>query len=96
MLLAALNDRDTRASVLAERAMLRTLRGGCLAPVGAWGRMEGELLQLDGVVLSPDGKNRIFASGSAAPAEAELLGVRVANELLAQGAGELIAGSRTA
>lgn len=95
-LLAPLNDPPTQAAVLAERAMLRTLRGGCLAPVGAWGRLEGGTLQLDGVVLSPDGKNRVFASSRAAPAEAEALGQRVADELLAQGAGELIAGSRTA
>lgn len=95
-LLAPLNDADTRQSVLAERAMLRTLRGGCLAPVGAWGRRIDGGLQLDGVVLSPDGKNRIFASSVLPPQAAETLGEAVARELLAQGAGELIAGSRTA
>lgn len=95
-LLAPLNDADTRPSVLAERAMLRTLRGGCLAPVGAWGRRIDAGLQLDGVVLSPDGKNRIFASSVLPPQAAEALGEAVARELLAQGAGELIAGSRTA
>lgn len=95
-LLAPLNDPDTRHAVLAERAMLRTLRGGCLAPVGAWGRMVGAQLQLDGVVLSPDGKNRIFACSQSAPQDAETLGVSVAEELIAQGASELIAGSRTA
>ena len=95
-LLLPLNDPATRHAVLAERAMLRTLRGGCLAPVGAWGRLVGDELQLEGVVLSPDGKNRIFASSTATPAAAEALGQRVGEELLAQGAGELIAGSRTA
>ncbi len=54
-LLQPLNESATRASVLAERAMLRTLRGGCLAPVGAWGRIERDQLHLDGVVLSNDG-----------------------------------------
>ncbi len=95
-LLMPLNDPATRHAVLAERAMLRTLRGGCLAPVGAWGRMVGETLQLDGVVLSADGKQRLFASSTAPLQGAETLGQRVAEELLAQGAAALIAGSRTA
>jgi hydroxymethylbilane synthase len=95
MLLAPLNDAPSRHAVLAERALLRTLRGGCLAPVGAWARFEGERLLLDGVVLSPDGKNRIFASSQGSAAEDEVLGEKVARELLAQGAGELIAASRT-
>jgi hydroxymethylbilane synthase len=94
-LLQALNDSATHAAVLAERAMLRTLRGGCLAPVGAWGRMENGQLALDGVVLSADGQQRIAASQSASPEDAEVLGIQVAEALLAQGAAALIAGSRT-
>lgn len=94
-LLQALNDSATHAAVLAERAMLRTLRGGCLAPVGAWGRMENDQLALDGVVLSADGQQRVAASQSASPEHAEALGIQVAEALLAQGAAALIAGSRT-
>lgn len=95
-LLAPLNDPATRAAVLAERAMLRTLRGGCLAPVGAWGRLEGETLRLDGVVLSGDGRTRVFAASAGKAAAAEELGRAVAEDLLAQGAAALIAGSRDA
>lgn len=95
-LLSPLNDPGTRYAVLAERAMLRTLRGGCLAPVGAWGRVEGETLLLDGVVLSADGKARVFAASSSPLQGAETLGQSVAEALLAQGAADLIAGSRTA
>jgi hydroxymethylbilane synthase len=91
---APLDDPPTRAAVTAERAMLAALRGGCLAPVGAWGRCEGDRLRLNAVVLSSDGKQRLGASGESAPQEAEDLGRQVADDLLRQGAAELIAGSR--
>jgi hydroxymethylbilane synthase len=91
---APLEDADTRAAVAAERSMLERLRGGCLSPVGAWGRIEGESLHLSAVVLSPDGSERVTASGSAAKLEAEFLGVRVAAMLDAKGAAKLIASSR--
>lgn len=96
VLLAPLNDSATRHAVLAERAMLRALRGGCLAPVGAWGRLEEGQLLLDGVVLNADGTQRLHAAGTAHPDAAETLGEQIAQELLAQGAAALIAGSRTA
>jgi len=93
--LAPLNDPAARAAVIAERALLAELRAGCLAPVGAWGRLgaKGELL-LDAAVLSPDGVQRIDAVGQARPEEAEALGQRVAAELIGQGARELIVAAR--
>ena len=93
--LAPLNDVAARAAVIAERALLAELRAGCLAPVGAWGRLgaQGELL-LDAAVLSPDGRQRIDASGLAAAAEAESLGQRLAADLIARGARELIVAAR--
>ncbi|MEX0711491.1 MAG: hydroxymethylbilane synthase [Pirellulales bacterium] len=93
--LAPLNDLGTQQAVLAERAMLAALRGGCLAPVAAWGRREDALLHLVGVVLAADGSRRLEASGSAAPDQAEQLGQAVAEQLLSQGAGQLIEASRT-
>jgi hydroxymethylbilane synthase len=94
---APLDDAATHQSVLSERAMLAALRGGCLAPVGAWGRIEDDgRLHLTGAVLSPDGARRIEAGGQADPAEANWLGQRVAEELLAQGAAELISAARDA
>lgn len=95
-LVAPLNDGPTRAAALAERAMLRALRGGCMAPVGAWGRVEEGELKLAGVVLSANGQQRIAAAGVASPQAAEALGVQVAEALLEQGAAELIAASRIA
>jgi hydroxymethylbilane synthase len=92
---AGLNDLATNAAVTAERSMLAALRGGCLAPVGAWGRVdETGRLRLDAAVLSHDGRRRIAAVGDSAVNSAIELGRRVARELLHQGAAELIAASK--
>lgn len=93
--LAALDDRESHAAVTAERALLATLRGGCLAPVAAWGRVIAGVLRLEAAVLSADGRERLAASAEASPAEAVSLGERLAQELLSHGAAELIAASRT-
>ncbi|HEX7450056.1 MAG TPA: hydroxymethylbilane synthase [Pirellulales bacterium] len=93
-LLAPLDDRPTHQAVIAERAMLAALRGGCLAPVGAWARVESGQLRLSGVVLSGDGSRRIVAEAASDVGAAHDLGRRVADELLKQGAAELIAAAR--
>jgi len=94
--LAPLDHAATHAGVLAERAMLTALEGGCLAPIAAWGRMEGKALELSGRVLSADGATKIEATQTATAAEAEELGGRVARRLIDQGALELIRASRGA
>jgi hydroxymethylbilane synthase len=91
---AVLEDFDTRSAVTAERALLAHLRGGCLAPIGALARMEGGMLHLSGVVLGADGGRRLAAESSSAPADAEMLGRSVADDLLSQGAADLIASAR--
>jgi hydroxymethylbilane synthase len=93
-LVRALDDAATHAAVRAERSMLSALRGGCLAPVGAWGRVEGSVLALDGVVLSGDGQRRISGVAAGRPEDALDVGQQVAEELLVQGAADLIAASR--
>jgi len=92
--LAPLDDTASHAAVLAERAMLAELQGGCLAPVGAWGRVADGQLVLDGAVLSLDGRRRLAASAAGTLEEAPDIGVRVARKLLDQGAQELIASAR--
>lgn len=92
--LASLDHRETRAAVSAERALLATLRGGCLAPVGAWGRVADGLLHLSAVVLSQDGAQRLTAEVAGELAAAAELGQSAAAELLSRGAAELIAGAR--
>lgn len=85
-----LNDAPTRQAVLAERAMLRALGGGCQVPIGAAATVNGATLTLRGVVLSPDGRRRIEATLSAGPQDAEPLGERLATELQKQGAREML------
>ncbi|MCA9271023.1 MAG: hydroxymethylbilane synthase [Planctomycetales bacterium] len=92
--LKRLDDAATHASVVAERALLAALRGGCMAPVGAWGRMEDGQLRLEAVVLSAHGSERRYAEGVAPAEDAAELGERVAQSLLDAGAGELIKASR--
>jgi len=93
-IVAQLDHLPTRAAVTAERTLLAALQGGCLAPVAALGRIDGDRLTLVGRVLSCDGARRIEAGDSAAVAEAVALGRHVADALLTQGAGELIRAAR--
>lgn len=95
-LVARLDHAPTHAAVLAERAMLAALGGGCLTPIAAWGRVEDGSLVLAGRVLAPDGSERVEVELSAPPENAEDLGRRVAQQLLAQGAARLLAASRSA
>jgi len=95
--LSALDDAATRPGVVAERSLLAHLRGGCLAPLGAWGRIEKGRLLLSAVVLSADGLRRLDADDSEATVDAlhaESVGRRVAESLLSLGAAELIAAAR--
>jgi hydroxymethylbilane synthase len=94
---APLDHPATHAAVTAERKVLSTLRGGCLAPVGALGRVEADgRLHLSAVVLSRDGTRRVGADDASAIHDTETLGRRVAEDLLRQGAADLIASSRGA
>ena len=88
-LLAALEDESTRKAVTAERAFLAGLGGGCSVPVAAFAEQAAGEMQLTGLVISPDGKKVIRVQGNgAAPRE---LGQQLAQQALAQGAGEILA-----
>jgi len=93
-LLKSLEHRETRASTDAERAMLGLLHAGCSAPVGAWGRVEADQLILDGLVASSDGQQILRASSAGALVDAHQIGHSVAEDLLHQGAAEIIASAR--
>lgn len=78
--------------VRAERAFLAGLGAGCLAPVGALAQVgEDGGLRLEGVLLSPDGRAFIRAEIEGEAAEAEELGLELAQDVLAQGGRELLA-----
>jgi hydroxymethylbilane synthase len=89
-LLEPLDDPTTRHEVLAERSLLRTLGGGCLVPVGARAVVEGDRLSLRAAVLSADGTRRVADDMSGPADQAEILGRRLAEQLLARGARDLL------
>jgi hydroxymethylbilane synthase len=87
---ATLDDPTSHTAVVAERAFLAAMQGGCLAPIGAWGRLEApNRLVLDGVALSPDGRQRTADRAEGAPFDAISLGEKLAEALLKKGAGVL-------
>ncbi|MBI3823155.1 MAG: hydroxymethylbilane synthase [Planctomycetes bacterium] len=90
MILDRLNDMPTRWAVLAERAMLRGLGGGCQVPIGAVTNIAGGVLTLRGVVLPPDGTQRVEAEIAGPMEQAELLGQGLAQQLRERGAEELL------
>jgi hydroxymethylbilane synthase len=87
-LLGALDDAATRECVEAERAMNRALHGSCHVPVAAFARRAGATLHLQGLVGSAHDGRVVRAESTGSDREA--LGVEVARQLLAQGAGDLI------
>jgi len=91
-LLNALNDRATAASVVAERAVLEALGGGCHLPLGALGTVSAEtrILKLQAVLGHPDGSMMIRFDCSGATDFPEALGHIAAAELLKIGGKELI------
>lgn len=90
--LSGLDDRPTHVRATAERSLLNRLRAGCHAPVGVETRIDNAGLHLEGIVLSPDGRQRLVAKGDRADADAVALGNQVADRLLELGAAALIRG----
>jgi hydroxymethylbilane synthase len=89
--LAPLNDVATAACVAAERAVSRALAGSCEVPLGAYAEMRNGAIFLRGFVATPDGKRMAHAELTGSPNEPEVLGLRLAAELRAQGADEILA-----
>lgn len=89
-LLAPLHHRDTALRVTAERALNKHLNGGCQVPIACYALLEDDQLWLRGLVGQPDGGLLLRAEARAASSDAEALGVRVAEALLAQGADAIL------
>jgi hydroxymethylbilane synthase len=95
--LAQLDDADTRAAVAAERALLETLEAGCAAPVGALADVaEGDAgpeVFLRATVVATDGSAAVRLSATGATTDADGVGRRLAADLLAAGADQLMGSS---
>lgn len=89
-MLAALHHQDTADRVIAERAVNTRLNGGCQVPIACYAELEGEQIYLRGLVGNPDGKTILRCEMRGPRADAEKLGIAVAEDLLAQGADEIL------
>lgn len=76
----------TRMCLTAERAINQRLFGGCSTPIAGFAVIENTMLQIRGLVASPDGRIILKASRTGDIRQAEALGYAVADELLAKGA----------
>ena len=93
-LTASLDDTPTRQCITSERAFLRRLEGGCQVPIGAHAALEDGQIHLEGMVGSLDGTVVYREKISGPSAEAESLGTRLAESLIAQGAANLLDATR--
>lgn len=92
---AVLNHSDTETAVLAERAYLRTLEGGCHSAIFALGTVVGSTLSLMGGVAAKDGSEVLRANLDADIADAEATGVQLAHILLQKGARIIVHGKES-
>jgi hydroxymethylbilane synthase len=95
-IIQAINNREAECEITAERAVVKALNAGCTTPLGARAMIENNQMHLWAVVLSPDGEKRIFAEAAGTLTaehylkEAALIGQKVAQHLLDEGAGEYL------
>jgi hydroxymethylbilane synthase len=89
-----LNNLPTWQGVIAERAFLHALGGGCRAPVAALGTVSGDTLRLEGMVASISDGRGLHALEEGSAVSAEEIGVRLAEKMKGMGAAEIIAEAR--
>ena len=89
-LIAPLACPRTTVCVLAERAFNRRLEGGCQVPIAAYATLDGEALDLRGLVASLDGATVLRSQVRGSAGTADALGAEAAVTVLEQGAGEIL------
>ncbi len=92
-LVAPLDDPATRTAVLAERALLARIGGGCQTPIGAYSWLSGDTLTIAGMIGAGDGR-LVRAERSGPAGDPVALGVALADELLANGGQALLEASK--
>ena len=91
-LLSGLDHAPSKIAVLAERALLHRLQGGCQVPIAAHATLTGTKVRLEGVVASVDGKELIRDSVEGTIEDPESIGVQLAERLLARGGERILQG----
>jgi len=89
-LLSVLDHADTRDRIIAERAFNHRLQGGCQVPIACHAILEGDLLKMRGLVGEPDGSRIIESSASGHRSDAATIGIKLADDLLSQGAKSIL------
>jgi hydroxymethylbilane synthase len=90
-LLAPLADEETARCVAAERAFSRALAGSCNVPLGAYATIAGGRMRLRGFVGAPDGTRLVSGEAGGAAADADAIGLALAEDLRSRGAAEILA-----
>ncbi len=90
-LIAPLHHEPTAIVVGAERAMNKHLNGGCQVPIGGFAELNGDSLYMRGLVGRPDGKTMLRSEITSPASDYEAAGIKVAKDLLAQGADKILA-----
>lgn len=86
----ALNDAQAWQCCMAERAFAHRLEGSCQSPIAGFATLQGDRLQLHGVIGSPDGREMYRGSNSGPLEDAQNIGVALAEKLLKDGAEQLL------
>ena len=81
---------ETRMVVSGERAFLKRLEGGCQVPIAGYGKIVDKIFTINGLVADIDGKTVIRGTDSGAPELSESIGIKVAQQLLAKGAEQIL------
>ncbi|MFQ5976455.1 MAG: hydroxymethylbilane synthase, partial [Candidatus Hydrothermarchaeales archaeon] len=89
-LLYKINHKNTMAAVTAERALLKSLGGGCQVPIGVVSNINKTKININAVVLSPDGKWKVTTAIKGDIEEAKEIGNKAALKLLQGGAEEIL------
>ena len=88
--ISTLNHKQTNYAVTAERALVGRLDGGCQVPIGAYAKIENNLISLKGLVASLDGET-IYTSENAGPVDDAInIGQELGSRLLKMGANEIL------
>ncbi len=90
-LVSVLHDPSTGIRIRAERAMNQRLNGGCQVPIAGFAELEKDRLKLRGLVGTTDGAKILYSENTADTDDPEALGIAVAEDLLTQGAAEILA-----
>jgi len=88
--IAKMNHKETDICTKIERDFLRTLEGGCTAPIGAFATIKGDQIELEGILLSIDGQTKIEIKKQTTRSDYQNFGVLCAKEVLENGGIELM------